>query len=54
MLVDFAAGSLIVLGILVAVLGLFAGGSIVIASVGLASILAGGLLSHLGSHARPA
>jgi hypothetical protein len=47
MVANFAAGTLVVLGVLIAVLGLFAGGSIVIASVGLAAIAVGGGISLL-------
>jgi hypothetical protein len=39
-----AAGALVVLGILLAVLGLFTGGNIQLVIIGLVSILAGGIL----------
>ena len=42
MVANFAAGTLVALGALIAVLGLFAGGSIVIAAVGLVAIAVGG------------
>jgi hypothetical protein len=54
MVANFAAGALVVIGILIAVLGLFAGGSIVIAGVGLASIVLGGLLSILAARTQHA
>ncbi|HEX2884562.1 MAG TPA: hypothetical protein VHQ42_08305 [Candidatus Limnocylindria bacterium] len=44
MVTNFAAGTLIVLGVLLAVLGLFAAGEMVVVAIGLASVLAGGLL----------
>ncbi len=47
MVATFAAGALVFIGILFAVLGLFAGGSLLIAGVGLASIVLGGLLAIL-------
>lgn len=47
MVATFAAGALVVLGILIAVLGLFAGGSIIVSSVGLVTIAVGGMLSLL-------
>ncbi|HEU5324718.1 MAG TPA: hypothetical protein VFV59_02440 [Candidatus Limnocylindria bacterium] len=48
MVTDFAAGTLIVLGVLIAVLGLFAAGDLVFVLAGLASVFAGGLLGLLG------
>jgi hypothetical protein len=39
-----AAGALVVLGILLAVLGLFVGGNIQLVIIGLVAILAGGIL----------
>jgi hypothetical protein len=39
-----AAGALVVLGILLAVLGLFVGGNIQMVIIGLVAILAGGVL----------
>ena len=47
MVANVAAGTLVALGLLIAVLGLFAGGSIVIASVGLVAIAVGGGISLL-------
>ena len=44
MLTNFASGTLIVLGALLAVLGVFAGGSIAFTLIGLGSIAAGGVL----------
>ena len=44
MYTQFASGTLIVLGVLIAVLGLFAAGSPVLMAMGLVSVLAGGLL----------
>jgi Flp pilus assembly protein protease CpaA len=42
-----AAGALVVLGILLAVLGLFVGSNILLVIIGLVSILAGGILQIL-------
>lgn len=42
MVANFAAGTLVALGAIIAFLGLFAGGSILVASVGLVSIAVGG------------
>jgi hypothetical protein len=47
MITSFAAGALIVLGILLAALGLFAAGDIVIVLVGLGAIAVGGILGLL-------
>ena len=44
MYANFAAGTLIVLGVLITVLGLFAAGELVVVAVGLAAVFAGGLL----------
>ena len=44
MYTNFAAGTLIALGVLIAVLGLFAAGEMLVVVVGLASVLAGGML----------
>jgi hypothetical protein len=41
---SFASGALVVLGILVAVLGLFAAGNIGLTLIGLGTIFAGGVL----------
>ena len=45
MYANFASGSLIVLGAVFAILGLILAGNMVVVVIGLASILAGGLLS---------
>ncbi len=44
MFTNFAAGTLIVLGVLLAVLGLLAAGEMTVVVIGLASVLAGGVL----------
>lgn len=49
MYANFASGTLIVLGILIAVLGLFAAGEMVVVVVGLAAVVAGGLLGAVAS-----
>jgi hypothetical protein len=54
MVANYAAGALVVIGIIIAVLGLFVGGSIQLAGVGLASIVLGGLLSVLASRSQRA
>jgi hypothetical protein len=53
MATDLAAGALVVLGILIAVLGLLAAGDMIVVVAGLASVFAGGLLGLLGRR-RPA
>ena len=45
MYANFASGTLIVLGAVFAILGLILAGNMVVVVIGLASILAGGLLS---------
>jgi hypothetical protein len=47
MITSFAAGALIVIGILLAALGLFAAGDVLLVLVGLGSIAVGGLLGLL-------
>jgi 1,4-dihydroxy-2-naphthoate octaprenyltransferase len=47
MISNFAAGALIVLGVLLTVLGVFAGGSVPFTLIGLGSIAAGGVLGLL-------
>jgi hypothetical protein len=47
MFATFAAGTLVVLGILIAVLGFLAGGSMPFVIVGLVAVFAGGLLGLL-------
>jgi hypothetical protein len=47
MITSFAAGALVVIGILVAALGLFAAGDVLIVLVGLGSIAVGGALGLL-------
>jgi hypothetical protein len=54
MVANYAAGALVAIGIVIAVLGLFAGGSIVVAGVGLAAIAVGGLLSVLATRSQRA
>jgi succinate dehydrogenase/fumarate reductase flavoprotein subunit len=49
MYANFAAGTLIVLGVLITVLGLFAAGEMVVVVVGLAAVLAGGMLGALAA-----
>lgn len=49
MYANFAAGTLIVLGVLIAVLGLFAAGEMVVVVVGLAAVLAGGVLGAVAA-----
>jgi 1,4-dihydroxy-2-naphthoate octaprenyltransferase len=44
MLTNFASGTLIVLGVLLTVLGVFAGGSVPFTLIGLGSIAVGGVL----------
>jgi uncharacterized membrane protein len=44
MYANFASGTLIVLGVLLAVLGVLAAGNMIMVVIGLASILAAGLL----------
>lgn len=53
MYANFAAGTLIVLGVLIAVLGLFAAGEMVVVVTGLAAVLAGGVLGAVAAR-RPA
>lgn len=53
MVTNLAAGTLVVLGILIAVLGFLAGGSMPFVIVGLVAVFAGGLLGMLerrGAH----
>jgi hypothetical protein len=52
MYTNFAAGTLIVLGVLIAVLGLFAAGEMLVVVVGLASVLAGGMLGAVAGRQR--
>jgi hypothetical protein len=40
----FASGTLVVLGVLLTVLGIFAAGSVELIAIGLAAVLAGGIL----------
>lgn len=47
MYTSFASGTLIVLGVLLAVLGLFTGGTVLLVLIGLGSITVGGLLGLL-------
>jgi hypothetical protein len=47
MLTNFAAGTLIVLGVLLTVLGVFAGGSVPFTLIGLAAVAVGGVLGLL-------
>lgn len=47
MYTSFASGTLIVLGVLLAVLGLFTGGAVLLVLIGLGSITVGGLLGLL-------
>lgn len=47
-MIDFAGGTLVALGALIALLGLFAAGNLVVVVAGLASVFAGGLLGLLG------
>ena len=47
MLASFAAGTLIVLGVLITVLGFLAGGHIAFVGVGLAAVFGAGVLSLL-------
>lgn len=50
MYANFASGTLIVLGVLITVLGLFAAGEmVVVVVVGLGAVLAGGLLGAVAS-----
>ena len=49
MYANFAAGTLIVLGVLITVLGLFAAGEMVVVVVGLAAVLAGGMLGAVAA-----
>jgi hypothetical protein len=44
MYANFASGTLIVIGVLLAVLGVLAAGNMIMVVIGLVSILAGGLL----------
>jgi uncharacterized membrane protein HdeD (DUF308 family) len=53
MYANFAAGTLIVLGVLITVLGLFAAGEMLVVVVGLAAVLAGGMLGAVAAR-RPA
>ncbi len=46
---NFAAGTLILLGVLITVLGLFAAGDMLIVGVGLAAVLAGGVLGAVAA-----
>ena len=45
MYANFAAGTLIVLGVVIAVLGLILAGSLPLVALGLGSVAAGGLIS---------
>jgi hypothetical protein len=47
MMTSFAAGTLIVLGVLLTVLGLFAAGNMLIVLVGLGAVAVGGILGLL-------
>ena len=47
MLANFAAGTLIVLGVLLTVLGVFSGGSVPFTLIGLAAVAIGGVLGLL-------
>ncbi|MGZ8563806.1 MAG: hypothetical protein ACXWWU_09335 [Candidatus Limnocylindria bacterium] len=49
MYANFAAGTLIFLGALVTVLGLFAAGEMVVVVVGLAAVFAGGMLGAVAA-----
>jgi 1,4-dihydroxy-2-naphthoate octaprenyltransferase len=52
MLTNFAAGTLIVLGVLFAVLGVFAGnGNVPFTLIGLGSVAVGGILGAFGRRA---
>jgi hypothetical protein len=51
MLTSFAAGTLVVLGVLLTVLGLFTAGNILIVVVGLGAIAVGGILGLLDRRA---
>jgi hypothetical protein len=53
MLASFAAGTLVVIGVLLVFLGLFAAGNLAVVIVGLGSIAAGGVLALLDRR-RPA
>ena len=47
MFTNFASGTLIVLGVLLTILGVFAGGSVTFTLIGLGSIATGGVLGLL-------
>jgi len=47
MLTSFAAGTLVVLGVLITVLGFLAGGHITFVGIGLAAVFGAGVLSLL-------
>lgn len=49
MYANFPGGTLIVLGVLITVLGLFAAGEMIIVVVGLAAVLAGGVLGAVAA-----
>ncbi len=49
---NFAGGALVVMGVLVAVLGLFVGGSISTVVIGLIAMFGGGLLEALSRSRR--
>jgi len=49
MYANFAAGTLIVLGALITVLGLFAAAEMLVVIVGLAAVLAGGMLGAVAA-----
>jgi hypothetical protein len=51
MMTSFAAGTLIVLGVLLTVLGLFAAGNMLIVLVGLGAVAVGGILGLLDRRA---
>lgn len=53
MVTNFAAGTLVVLGVLFSVLGLFAGGRLDFVIVGLAAVAAGGILGLIGRRVAP-
>jgi hypothetical protein len=49
MYANFAAGTLIVLGVLITFLGLFAAGEMLVVAVGLVAVLAGGMLGAIAA-----
>jgi hypothetical protein len=50
MLTSFAAGTLVVLGTLLTVLGLFAAGDMLVVLIGLGAVAVGGVLALLDRH----